>query len=133
MNLRPIIEVAEQLGLSAKDLEPYGDRKAKINLDALRSSSGDRKGKLILVTAMTPTSHGEGKTVTSIGLAMGLQRLGHQSVVCLRQPSVGPVFGLKGGAAGGGRATVEPSQDINMGFTGDIDRVTTAQPPRCDS
>jgi len=126
MNLRPIIEVAEQLGLSAKDLEPYGDRKAKINLDALRSSSGNRKGKLILVTAMTPTSRGEGKTVTSIGLAMGLRQLGHQSVVCLRQPSVGPVFGIKGGAAGGGKATVEPSQDINMGFTGDIDRVTTA-------
>ncbi len=123
--LKPISEIAQKLGLSPKNIEPYGNWKAKIDLDVLKPS-GERKGKLVLVTAMTPTSRGEGKTVTSIGLAMGLQQLGHQSVVCLRQPSLGPVFGIKGGAAGGGKATVEPGQDINMGFTGDIDKVATA-------
>ncbi len=101
----------------------YGKWKAKINLDAVHSRLNKGKGKLILVTAMTPTPAGEGKTVTSIGLSMALNRLGHKAVVCLRQPSLGPVFGVKGGAAGGGRSTVEPMQDINLRFTGDIDAV----------
>ncbi|MCI4347158.1 MAG: formate--tetrahydrofolate ligase, partial [Thermoplasmata archaeon] len=85
-----------------------------------------RRGKIVLVTAMTPTKHGEGKTVTSIGVAMALRRAGHRSVVCLRQPSLGPVFGIKGGAAGGGRATVEPAETINLGLTGDIDAIGAA-------
>ncbi len=124
--LKTIIQVAQELGLSIKNVESYGNWKAKISLDALGASHVRGRGKLVLVTAMTPTPHGEGKTVTSIGLSMGLEQLGHSSVACLRQPSLGPVFGLKGGATGGGLATVEPSQDINMGFTGDIDRVATA-------
>lgn len=121
----PIIKLAENLGLSEKNIERYGDWTAKVNLDFFQQSR-NRRGKLILVTAMTPTPHGEGKTVTSIGLAMSLQRLGHSSIACIRQPSMGPVFGIKGGATGGGKATVEPSDGINMGFTGDIDRVAEA-------
>jgi formate--tetrahydrofolate ligase len=126
-SLKPIDQVAEELEISKDDLEPYGKWKAKIRYDSLRDyCKRTRRGKLILVTAMTPTPFGEGKTVTSIGLSMGLNKLGHRSVVCLRQPSLGPVFGIKGGAAGGGRSTVEPMQDINMRFTGDIDAVGAA-------
>jgi formate--tetrahydrofolate ligase len=124
--LRPIGDVAEDLGISSDDLTPFGKWKAKVALRALKEVPPGRNGKVILVTAMTPTPHGEGKTVTSIGLAMALKRLGHSSVVCLRQPSLGPVFGVKGGAAGGGRSTVEPMQDVNMRLTGDIDAVGTA-------
>ena len=125
--MKPITEVAEELGISRELLEPYGKWKAKVRLEALQDSSKQRfRGKLILVTAMTPTPYGEGKTVTSIGLTMALSKLGHRCIVCLRQPSLGPVFGIKGGAAGGGKATVEPMQDINMRFTGDIDAVGAA-------
>ena len=104
----------------------YGKWKAKIPFETANKLSEPKRGKLILVTAMTPTPFGEGKTVTAIGLGMGLGRLGYRCVVCLRQPSLGPVFGLKGGAAGGGKSTVEPMQSINMGFTGDINAIGIA-------
>lgn len=124
--MRPIIEVAEDLGLSQEQLDLYGKYKGKIRLQALQDNSSRKMAKLILVTAMTPTPHGEGKTVTSIGLGMGLSKAGHKSVICLRQPSLGPVFGVKGGATGGGKSRVEPSDDINLRFTGDLDAVAAA-------
>lgn len=125
--LRPVLDVARELGISSANVIPYGKWKAKVSLPALQEKSLRKSpGKVVLVTAMTPTSHGEGKTVTAIGLAMALRQLGHKSVVCLRQPSLGPVFGVKGGAAGGGKSTVEPMQEINMRLTGDIDAVGTA-------
>jgi formate--tetrahydrofolate ligase len=124
--VKPITQVADELGIT-QELKPYGKWKAKIGFQELRDSKEEKlRGKLILVTAMTPTPYGEGKTVTSIGLAMALSKLGHRSIVCLRQPSLGPVFGMKGGAAGGGKSTVEPMADINMRFTGDIDAVGAA-------
>lgn len=125
--MRPIFDVANDLGVSSEAFTPYGKWKAKVALGALKEAKPSKsRHKLVLVTAMTPTPHGEGKTVTAIGLAMGLKRLGYSSVVCLRQPSLGPVFGVKGGAAGGGKATVEPMQEINMRLTGDIDAVGAA-------
>lgn len=124
--MRPIAEVAKDLGIADAHLNGYGKWKAKISRDALSGSNSGRRGKLILVTAMTPTPYGEGKTTTSVALAMALRKLGHRSVVCVRQPSLGPVFGVKGGGAGGGRCTLEPMQDINMRFTGDIDAVSAA-------
>ncbi len=125
--MKPVTEIAEGLGISADALRGYGKWKAKIGLNEIAGLGGGRqRGKLILVTSMTPTRSGEGKTVTSIGLAMALGRLAQNSILCVRQPSMGPVFGIKGGAAGGGRSTVEPMQDINMGFTGDIDAVSAA-------
>ena len=124
---KPIRQVAQELGIPEDQLAQYGKWKAKVGFEAVEECIARRqRGKLILVTAMTPTPYGEGKTVTSIGLAMGLNRLGHRSIVCLRQPSLGPVFGIKGGAAGGGKSTVEPMQDINMRFTGDIDAIGAA-------
>ncbi len=126
-SLRPINDVATELGLTASELRPYRGEALKVPVRLVRSvARGPRRGKIVLVTAMTPTKHGEGKTVTSIGLAMALRRAGHSAVVCLRQPSLGPVFGIKGGAAGGGQATVEPSETINLGLTGDLDAVTAA-------
>jgi formate--tetrahydrofolate ligase len=124
--LRPIAEVAAELGVAAEHLEPYGRDKAKIRLEALDSGGGSEPGKLILVSAITPTPAGEGKTTTSIGLAQGLHRLGRRAVLALRQPSMGPVFGRKGGATGGGRSRVEPSNSINLQFTGDFHAVTAA-------
>ena len=121
--LSEISEVAKGLNIDPRHLNPYGKWKAKISLESVHSKLSKGNGKLILVTAMTPTPAGEGKTVTSIGLSMALNRLGRKAVVCLRQPSLGPVFGVKGGAAGGGRSTVEPMQEINLRFTGDIDAV----------
>jgi formate--tetrahydrofolate ligase len=123
--LRDISEIAESLGLKTDGLEQYGRWKAKIGLDAVFGSE-QRRGKLVLVTAINPTPSGEGKTVTAIGLSMALNLLGRRAVVCIRQPSLGPVFGVKGGAAGGGRSTVEPMQEINLRFTGDIDAVGAA-------
>jgi len=124
--LKPVVEVAKELGIPQDSLNLFGKWKAKVPFDVAKSLSGSRRGKLILVTAMTPTPFGEGKTVTAIGLSMGLSKLGHRSIVCLRQPSLGPVFGIKGGAAGGGKSTVEPMQSINMGFTGDINAIGVA-------
>ena len=124
--LRPIVEIAEELGLGADEIEPYGAHKAKVSLDALARRENDPDGKLILVTAMTPTPLGEGKTLTTVGLGQSLARLGKKSVICVREPSLGPVFGIKGGAAGGGMSQVLPMEDINLHFTGDIHAVTSA-------
>ena len=122
---RPIQAVAHDLGLSADDIELYGRGKAKIELAAIgRPATG--KGRLILVTAINPTPAGEGKTTTSIGLAMGMRRLGKHPVLALREPSLGPVFGVKGGGTGGGKASLVPADDINLHFTGDIHAITTA-------
>ena len=125
--LRPIADVAADLGLSADDLELYGSHKAKIATDAAgeRSDRG-RQGKMILVTAMTPTPAGEGKTTLAIGLSQALWKLGKRAVVAIREPSLGPVFGVKGGATGGGYAQVLPMEDINLHFTGDLHAVTSA-------
>lgn len=126
--MRPIEEVATSLGFDPKELVPAGAGVLRIPVALVRSrASRPSRGKLVLVTAMTPTEHGEGKTVVSIGLAMALHRRGDRSVVCLRQPSLGPVFGAKGGASGGGRSAVEPRLQIDLGFTGDIDAITNAQ------
>ena len=122
----PIREVARKLGLSAECLYPYGTDKAKVSLEVLRGSSSDVQGCLILVTAMTPTIQGEGKTTTSVGLADGLARCGKKTLVCLREPSLGPCFGRKGGAAGGGYAQVVPMEDINLHFTGDLHAINAA-------
>ena len=122
----PISEVAKRAGLDIKYVEEYGGYKAKINYDFLRENSDKPDGKLILVTAINPTPAGEGKTTTSVGLADGLSRLGKKTVVALREPSLGPVFGVKGGAAGGGYAQVVPMEDINLHFTGDFHAVGAA-------
>ncbi len=122
---RPITEVAAELGLSDDDVDLYGKTKAKISLAALGRPT-KAKGRLILATAINPTPAGEGKTTTSIGLAMGLRRLGKNVVLALREPSLGPVFGLKGGGTGGGKASLTPADEINLHFTGDIHAITTA-------
>ena len=126
VTLKPIQEVAEALGLSAADLEPYGRDKAKIRWDAIARAGGRPDGLLVLVTAMTPTPAGEGKTTITIALADGLRRLGTRAVVALREPSLGPVFGAKGVGTGGGHAQVAPMEDINLHFTGDLHAVGTA-------
>ena len=120
----PIAKVAEKLGLADEDLIPYGRYKAKINHKLIHSDRPD--GKLILMTAISPTPAGEGKTTTSVGLADALNALGKKTMLCLREPSLGPVFGVKGGAAGGGYAQVVPMEDINLHFTGDIHAIGTA-------
>jgi len=126
--VRPIAEVALDLGLAPQELVPAGAGILKVPVGLVRSLAGrPRRGRLVLVSAMTPTEHGEGKTVVTIGLAMALERLGHRAVACLRQPSLGPVFGVKGGASGGGRATVEPRPAIDLGLSGDLDAITNAQ------
>ena len=121
----PIEEVAEKLGLSRKEISLYGDYKAKIDLNKVKNLP-DKKGKLILVTAISPTPAGEGKTTTSIGLGDGLARMGKNVVLALREPSLGPVFGVKGGAAGGGYSQVVPMEDINLHFTGDLHAIGAA-------
>ena len=123
--LRPIAEVAQSLGIRPEDVEPYGRDKAKIRLAALDRATRP-PGKLILVSAITPTPAGEGKTTTSIGLAQGLRKIGEEAVLALRQPSMGPVFGRKGGATGGGASRLEPSDAINLQFTGDFHAITAA-------
>ena len=123
--MQPIGEIAAVAGIPEDKLEYYGKYKAKIDLSLL-SESSSAKGKLILVTAITPTPAGEGKTTTTIGLADGLRRIGKHPVVALREPSLGPVFGIKGGAAGGGYAQVVPMEDINLHFTGDFHAIGAA-------
>lgn len=123
--LTSITELARELGIPAEYIEPYGRNKAKISLDVLKRPPVG-KGRLILVSAINPTPAGEGKTTMSISLGMGLRRQGKNVVVCLREPSLGPVFGVKGGGTGGGKATLEPANDINLHFTGDIHAITTA-------
>lgn len=124
--MRPITEVAAQLGLSADELELYGKYKAKISLEAWERVKDKPNGKLILCTAINPTPAGEGKTTTSVGLGDAFHRLGKKTAIALREPSMGPCFGLKGGAAGGGYAQVVPMEDINLHFTGDFHAITTA-------
>ena len=124
--MQHIREIAAQLGLTEDDIELYGKYKAKISLDAWNQVKDAPDGKLVLVTAINPTPAGEGKTTTSVGLADALHKLGHKVAVALREPSLGPCFGLKGGAAGGGYAQVVPMEDINLHFTGDFHAITTA-------
>jgi formate--tetrahydrofolate ligase len=124
--LLPINEIAAKLDLSDEELEPYGRYTAKIKLSRLPAPNAPLRGKLVLVTAITPTSHGEGKTVVSIGLVQAMERLGKKAIVTLREPSLGPVFGVKGGATGGGRSQVLPSEKINLHFNGDIPAVAAA-------
>ncbi|MBS3742232.1 MAG: formate--tetrahydrofolate ligase, partial [Candidatus Cloacimonetes bacterium] len=124
--LEKITSIAEKLGLSKDDLELYGDYKAKIKYDTLEKLQDNKPGKLILVSAITPTPAGEGKTTTAIGLAQAMNQLGHKTSVAIREPSLGPVFGIKGGAAGGGYSQVLPMEDINLHFTGDMHAITSA-------
>ena len=123
----PVTEVAAKIGLTEKDLDLYGSYKAKINYEKLNSlQASEKKGKLILVTAMTPTAAGEGKSTVTIALGDGLNKIGKKTVIALREPSLGPCFGIKGGACGGGYAQVVPMEDINLHFTGDIHAITAA-------
>ena len=122
----PIQEVAAQLDLTEDDLELYGKYKAKLSDDCLRRFSDQPDGKLILVTAINPTPAGEGKTTTSVGLGEAFGKLGKKAVLALREPSLGPCFGIKGGAAGGGYAQVVPMEDLNLHFTGDFHAITSA-------
>jgi hypothetical protein len=124
--MKPIAEIGEKLGLTFDDLIPYGHTKAKINLATIEALKDRPDGKLVLVTAITPTPAGEGKTTTTVGLGDGLNRIGHKAIMCLREPSLGPCFGMKGGAAGGGYAQVVPMEDINLHFTGDFHAITSA-------
>src|SRR5271165_2200555 len=124
--LQPIEAVGAKVGIKEDDLELYGKTKAKISLDLYRRLQDAPTGKLILVTAIHPTPAGEGKTTTSIGLADGLNRLGRKTILCLREPAVGPCFGVKGGGTGGGYAQVAPMEEINLHFNGDFHVVTSA-------
>jgi len=124
--LQPISTIADGLGLAPADIEPYGEYKAKVRLEVLAALDGRPDGTLVLVTAMTPTPAGEGKSTTTVGLADAFRRLGHRALVAIREPSLGPCFGVKGGAAGGGHAQVVPMEDINLHFTGDIHAVGAA-------
>jgi methylenetetrahydrofolate dehydrogenase (NADP+)/methenyltetrahydrofolate cyclohydrolase/formyltetrahydrofolate synthetase/formate--tetrahydrofolate ligase len=124
--VRPILQIAEKLGLSQDDLDLYGAYKAKVHLDVLEKHKDRPFGKYIDVTAITPTPLGEGKTTTTVGLTQALGRLGYNSITCIRQPSMGPTFGIKGGAAGGGYSQVIPMEDFNLHLTGDIHAITVA-------
>lgn len=124
--IKPIIDIAATIGLQAEDLEQYGKYKAKIDWPAIKEIAKRPTGKLILVTAINPTPAGEGKSTVTIGLADGLNRIGKQTVIALREPSLGPIMGIKGGATGGGRAQVLPMEDINLHFTGDMHAITAA-------
>jgi len=124
---RPIIDVArERLGLTPENLEPYGHYKAKVSMDLIKSLQNKPNGKLILVSAINPTPAGEGKTTTTVGLTDALNHIGKKAMLCIREPSLGPSFGMKGGAAGGGYAQVVPMEDINLHFTGDFHAITSA-------
>ena len=124
--MKPIAEVAAKVGIPADALVPYGTTKAKVTFKHIDSLEGAKDGKLILVTAISPTPAGEGKTTTTVGLGDGLNRIGKKAMMCLREPSLGPCFGVKGGAAGGGYAQVVPMEDINLHFTGDFHAITSA-------
>ncbi|WAM35015.1 formate--tetrahydrofolate ligase [Caldicellulosiruptor morganii] len=131
VKLKHIVEIAQSIGLDEDDLELYGKYKAKINLDVLEKKTRQSEGKVILVTSINPTPYGEGKTTTAIGLSMAINRLGFKSIVTLREPSLGPYLGIKGGATGGGASQVLPGTDINLHFTGDIHAVTAANNLLC--
>ena len=124
--MKPITDIAKKLSIPESAIINFGHTKAKLNPDYLDSLADRPDGKLILVTAITPTPAGEGKTTTSVGLTDGLNRIGKKSIVCLREPSLGPCFGMKGGAAGGGYAQVVPMEDINLHFTGDFHAISAA-------
>jgi len=123
---KPIMEIGAKLGIPAEHLLPYGHDKAKISAEFIQSKRGGKDGKLILVTAINPTPAGEGKTTTTVGLGDGLNRIGKKAITCIREASLGPNFGVKGGAAGGGLAQVVPMEDMNLHFTGDFHAITTA-------
>ena len=123
---KPITEIGAKLGIPSEALLPYGHTKAKVSYDFIQSQQKNKNGKLILVTAISPTPAGEGKTTTTVGLGDGLSRIGKKAAICLREPSLGPCFGVKGGAAGGGYAQVIPMEDINLHFTGDFHAITSA-------
>ena len=124
--MKPIVEIASKIGISQESVLNYGNYKAKISLDFIKSLEQKPDGKLILVTAMTPTPAGEGKTTTTVGLGDGLNAIGKKAIICLREPSLGPCFGMKGGAAGGGFSQVVPMEDINLHFTGDFHAIGAA-------
>lgn len=130
-DIKPISDIAEKLGISADDLEFYGKYKAKLPLSLLKKYENKEDGKLILVTAINPTPAGEGKTTVTVGLGEAMNRIGKKAVIALREPSMGPVFGIKGGAAGGGYAQVIPMEDINLHFTGDMHAITAANNLLC--
>ena len=125
-NMKPICEIAKDLGISADELELYGKYKAKLSDELCEILEGEKDGKLILVTAINPTPAGEGKTTTSVGLGQAMKKIGKSAVIALREPSMGPVMGIKGGAAGGGYAQVVPMEDINLPLTGDMHAITAA-------
>ncbi|MAX20099.1 MAG: formate--tetrahydrofolate ligase, partial [Chloroflexi bacterium] len=122
--MRPITEVAEELGLDRESVIPYGRFKAKIELSAIKK--GGRRGKMVVVTGITPTPAGEGKTTTAVGLTQSLGRLGKKVVATLREPSLGPIFGIKGGGTGGGKSLIQPEDEVNIHFTGDAHAVASA-------
>lgn len=130
-DIKPISDIAEKLGISADELEFYGKYKAKLPLSLLKKNENKEDGKLILVTAINPTPAGEGKTTVTVGLGEAMNRIGKKAVIALREPSMGPVFGIKGGAAGGGYAQVIPMEDINLHFTGDMHAITAANNLLC--
>ncbi len=130
-SMKPITEIAEKLGVQPDELELYGKYKAKITNDFIKRNVDKKDGKLVLVTAINPTPAGEGKTTTSIGLGQAMEKIGKKAVIALREPSLGPVFGVKGGAAGGGYAQVVPMEDINLHFTGDFHAITAANNLLC--
>lgn len=129
--MKPIVDIANEIGIDYKDIEQYGHYKAKVSEDLLKKVENNPDGKLILVTAINPTPAGEGKTTISVGLQQAMSRLGKKSIVALREPSLGPVFGIKGGAAGGGYSQVVPMEDINLHFTGDMHAITSANNLLC--
>ena len=129
--LKPITEIASMVGILPDELELYGKYKAKITDDVLKRLADKPSGKLILVTAINPTPAGEGKTTTTVGLGMAMHKIGKNSIIALREPSLGPVFGIKGGAAGGGYSQVLPMEDINLHFTGDFHAITAANNLLC--
>jgi len=126
IKLTPITDIASSIGITGNELEPYGNYKAKISLNLLERLKNAQNGKYIVVTAITPTPLGEGKTLTTIGLSLGLNKLKKKAIACIRQPSLGPVFGIKGGAAGGGYSQVLPMEDINLHLTGDVHAIASA-------
>ena len=124
--LLPIETIAERTGLTPDEFEPYGRYKAKISLDVIERLADRPNGKIVCVAGVTPTKAGEGKTTTAVSLTQGLGKIGKNPVLCLREPSLGPVFGIKGGAAGGGLTQVVPMEDLNLHFTGDIHAIGAA-------
>src|SRR5277367_384092 len=125
-SLKPLDDIAAEMGLSADMLEPYGDNVKKIKLAAIEELADRPKAKYVVVTAITPTPLGEGKTTTTVGLGQGLKHIGKRATVAIRQPSMGPTFGIKGGAAGGGYSQVIPMEEFNLHLTGDIHAITAA-------